>query len=695
MSVPDFHSVRRHFVYDAGRSGVIQGTHFFMYLHCFQFSENEEKENKYYDERIFLIVEPYEITLKQEVLVYANENQEELLSTQLKNLLVVPLDTAHNDFAEIETVLIRHKQADIKETRQKKKQGKSSFEQVLQDFVEDLYIHKYFKECGDVQKLKSALEHIPLLQGIIRKFLFDYYYKDSTTLRKKDIRTTYKREHFEDAYLNYGRFLSQPQNEKLFIKGGWFVQRDDEAKGDIDHELERIQRNYIEVSERLESSRLLFLEQANTRHILKRYGIIDVLRLVLPKKLADIFVYALAIVVFFILADILVFNLPIESKTEHPLLIELVEYGLKVACVFFLIYTLGIGVFLLKKYHFRIIPGIFLPRLAIAIMSGWLVFTTAEELLKIDMDINEWLLAVMTVAIFITTLAFMIFEINNYAPAMITQKVIKRSLVVTGLAFVVSYTFGFWVMSHINEKYMSIDNFMVRESKFVEEFEDRKIFYKDILKELRDKQKELSDKIGELNKSLTNEGFDAIRGSKKYRTWNLKTLDPIKTENQPLNTVYLGSTKDIMDIDSVFKDSVNALNIKITYYNTVIDSIQQKRKNRKTDTVKTVIFSLSLTAGEILSGKVFNYDSSSLQRDYDTLQKRLNGLQSAYPYFIKYLEKTPAEIKETKVYAKQYKMLGREKTTFPNMLLTRALLAMFIGIFLQLIIQDKTITEPI
>lgn len=57
------------------------------------------------------------------------------------------------------------------------------------------------------------------------------------------------------------------------------------------------------------------------------------------------------------------------------------------------------------------------------------------------------------------------------------------------------------------------------------------------------------------------------------------------------------------------------------------------------------------------------------------------------------------DVKGRKAYYKKYKISFfkefKTDTIFVNMLAFRALLAMFVGIFLNLIMQDKTITEPI
>ncbi len=709
----DSHSVRRYFIYDANRSSVVAGTYFFKYLGFPNFPEDQEKKNKLDSENIYIILEPYRIILKQEILSY--NDKKELISSKLENLLVVPMDTAHSNFAEIETLLIRQKEKDIrfekqrniKSEEQNEESDKCTFELVLHHFIEDLYVNKYFKEYGDIQKIKSALEHIPLLQGIIRKFLFDHYRayfvntKGKIEFLETDIRTEYKKDCLEEAYLNYSRFLSQLENEKFFIKGGWFNNR---STNNIDTELKYIESEYLKIYESSNNkpSSDFSLPLKNTKLILKRYGILGVLRLTLPNsRWVFPFTVILPVVVFLILIDILIFNLPSTQKGEYIWLADLVNCLLSIFVVLFLVYTICVLVYLWRyEYKRGIFPGIFLPRLTIAIIAGWITFITAENLFKIDMDIDGLLLLAVTIFIFSVTITFMVFEIRNYAPTMTKGKAFRRSLVVTGLAFVISYTFGFWVMSHINEKYMSIDNFMVKESRFIKEFQRREEFYYDILKELRTKQNVLNNSIIALEDKLNEEGIGSfsINSQRRYITRDIPNIDPINYQNNPIH-FYLDSIYSLRKVDSIFKEEANKLDNIIHHYNELIKKIREY--NTKSDSqpiIASGIFTINkIEAKNNLKGKLIVYPE--LNGNFDQLQNTLDTLKSGYFYFAIHLNKNPEiQVNEKKIYSKTYFAnipFLKKEAAFPNMLLTRALLAMFIGIVLQLVIQDKTITEPI
>lgn len=638
MSTLDFHSVRRHFGYDADRSSVIKGVHFFNYLHPFRFFEDEESDNRTHHERVYVVIGPFEITLKLEILAKNidkgerkgdKKDQTNKLSTHFENLLVIPLDTKHNNFAEIETQLVRLKQREIKKEGLKRKLRKSTFEQIVHHFIEDLYVHDYFKEVGDVQRLKSALEHVPLLQGIIRKFLFDYHYEDCIKIRKKDVRITYKIKQLENAYLNYSRFLSHPEYERLFQSNGWFVNDNNKSESNIDAELaHNVEKKYLEIYKKFGKDFFLVSPFKNTRHILTRYGIVDILRLTFPPYFANLFAVLLGLMVASILTYIGVFQYTVyqlENTHKEPLSESISlwatwsHWGMAISAALFFTYTISVQIsLLLDKNKRNILQGIFLPRMTIAIIAALWTLLINEALFKVDMNVSLGLLLVMGGFVIVILLFFMIFEINNHAPSMLIWKRVKRSLIIAGLAFVISFTLGFWGTSYITEKHMSLNShFLVKESNFIKEFE---LWHK--LHE--EKQAEL-------------ENYDE---NERY-TVEYPKVDSIKD-----------APETIRKIEQDFKNIIDMIN-----------------------------------------------NTSNTKADWDAGVKALKYCLKKSPvyYFSSFLnENKYIEINETKVHYKQHEIILLGKVTiFPNMLLSRTLLAMFIGIFLQLMTRGKPITEPI
>lgn len=688
MSVEHLYSTGNHFGHDADRSRA--GTYFYRYRHDYalegaqkekenELQENEGETQKKEDdnkkkESIYVIFEPFEITFKRESV----KEEKGIFITELQDLLVIPLNTQHNSFLELESQLIRLKRQDDKDARHKKRDGKSTFATLLNHFIEDLYVNKYFKEFGNTQEIKSALEHVPVLQGIVYKCLFDYYAQTYDKLKRKDLRIGFAYEHFEDAYLNYSKFLTHPQNEKLFIKGAWFVSLKNSHTENIDEELFRVEAQYLDIQQKSEKQDSLFQYPINLKKIIKRYGIDDILKLAISKEASNIFIILLSSVIFFILADALIFNIDIDRSQDHIRLKNFIDYGMITCGILFVVFTFFVGIYLVCKYKMRIIPAIFLPRMVVAIISGWLIFMSAEELLKIDIDIGSWLLFIVGMVILLLTITFMVFEVNNYAPAMIFPTVLRRALVVTGLAFLVSYSFGFWVMSYVGQKFISIDSFVVDESDFTKEFSKQVIHFQTNLDFCISKQNEIYENIENINNKSK---------------LNIRKVDSIKLDNSYSNTT-LSEIDDFNKIKkeiNLFKEDLNLL---ISNYATLLQEID---KNPKKDTlIKTEFLTLNFHKDENTFKVLFSekWDKNKV----NSIENHIDNLKSTNDYFIKYIANNPEfRVNEKNISTKKHNIpfIKEDFITFPNMLLTRALLAMFIGVFLQLIIQDKSITEPL
>ncbi len=641
MKPLDFHSVGKYFAYDRERSNVIENTYFFQYLGGF----NSMSKGKLFDDgTVYVIISDNDISFKLEAFEEMKNQKKQLL---LVDLLTIPHNRDHHSFLDIESQLIREKRKDVKRCKKNKRSEKlnGTFEQVLYHFIEDLYIYQYFKECGNIQSIKSAFEYVPLLQAIIYKYVFDESYS-KLDKHKKNRKSKWiiepKLALFEDAYLQYSVLLSNHKNERLYRRGGWFLyDKSAEKYNDIDTQLYQLEKKFIKIKNKYCDTESIFDEPHNFGTILKRYGITHLMELTISKKLKYVFVGLLTLLIDFILVDIVTFNLYKEGVPEN--LKNFLDRGLKIFSILWLLYAILLPIlFYIRgygKYILKLIPGIFLPRLMIAIISGWLVFFSAEELLKIDLNIGTGILLLISISILVLTIVFMIFEINNYAPAMKFRNIFYRSLVVCGLAFVVSYTFGFYTMSYINKKLMSIDSFVVNEADFFEDYGKRE---------------------------------------KEHRVW-LKQADSIKRilqSNKELdkkNTISFTKLKSIsLSKIQLFKKHDSTLIAHIKILNDSIKSFDKTKKERE---------ALILLCNDVNDAQ--------------------NDVKSENYYFYQHLEKgKKANVNKQYLYPRVYDIYvplnGKVKiVSFPNMLLTRALLAMFLGIFLQLVIQDKTITEPI
>lgn len=663
MKQSDFYSVRNHFVFDRERSQTFDDSWFFQYLHT---NEKWGEEAK-----VFVIIDKEKICFKLEAVGDITQTQTQ---TKLYDLLVVPKNIEHRSFLGVEAELVRQK---------------GIIKELLLNFIEDLYVHQYFKETGNTQELKSALENVPLIKGAVCAFLFKHYRKkcvpNSTDERwKRD----YWRERFEDAYLNYSRFLSEPQNERLFQRGGWFFNSSKKGK-DIDSRLYNLERHFLKVEQRLEASKNLFSEPKNITHILKRYGVFDVLRLSFPRWLYCSYVWSLCLLVGLIVCDVAVFNLEGNVVADYA---WLVDRALLVVTIVFVIVSICIGVISLFKSQFKskIFPGIFLPRLMIAIFSGWLVFFTAEDLLKVDLNINATLLLFMAFIILTITFVFMVFEMRNYAPAMSRSNVAMRSGLVIGLAFVASYSIGFWVMTHLNQKFMMLNSPFVNLSEFKFAFDKREQDYKDIIDNLKKRKQD----------------FNNVRMKESCDNYTVvdKTLSIATVKFDLQDKQILSKIKVLADYDSKLEEEVGKFNLQLNLLkeqrlNYQFYQLSKRLANGSIHPLAEMFLPEPLRQLRVWAD---NPDKAVGCQEFDhldianNLERQLSSLKSPNEYMQEYIrEGGEIVINRQRYRAKIYDFFGQDYVTFPNMLLSRALLAMFVGIFLQLIIQEKTITEPI
>ncbi|MBK9641975.1 MAG: hypothetical protein IPO72_12035 [Saprospiraceae bacterium] len=304
----------------------------------------------------------------------------------------------------------------------------------------------------------------------------------------------------------------------------------------------------------------------------------------------------------------------------------------------------------------------------IAIFSGWLVYLTGEELMKIDLKINGLILTFLAIGLVCITVLFMVFEINNYAPGMGWRRVIKRSILVCGLAFIVSYSFGFWIMTHVSEKYMAIDNFLIDQSELSKDYKKRK-------DDIEHSITTLDSYVNKLHTVRSKMVRDSILITPWKDILNFE-IDTIAVLSRIDTSSHISSNREIrklindeiMQVKSIVKDTREILVKNNEKGKVLFDSLIYKINNLLLNNNKFDIF----------------------------LNKSLNQL------VLEHIANDPLfESNKTLYYTRSYQLNPFcnvnciKVVAFPSMIFSRALIAMFIGIFLQLIIQDKSITEPI
>ena len=687
--------------------------------------------------QFYVIIEDYEITFKK-VELQSDKKDSGFL---FEDLLIIPKSGVPNSYVTIEGQLIRVKESNVFESRNKdvvinSTSSMITFEGVLSHFIEDLYVNCYFKEPGDPQIIKNALENIPILKGIVYKKIHDFYkkkYQDTLLKNELEIEKCHKwsgqdpfarKEHYksryEDAYVTWSKFLSDSVNEGLFRRGGWFYEKKHKIKHkniflkiknifhtivdfiscfvktkygrDIDDEIIRVEKGFILG---LNNDKEGFsTSPTNFKSILKRYGIIDILRLITP-KVSNWFKFSLIVLLSLILVDILGFNLEWDF-TKTPEFDQVYASAILV----FLIITVYIALYSIYKWNLLVFPGIFLPRLTIALISGWIIFLTAEELLKIDIHISGWNVLGIFIGVVAFTLVFMLYEVNNYAPSMNYKRVIGRSLFVIGLAFVLSYTFGFWVMSHINEKFMSIDNFIINESDIVKSTET-------VMEHVK-KMKSIGEEYEDLFSDFTPSSLQLTRYDDK-ESKSKWTVNEGKKGKDEARRIRMNIKNKINKIENTNRRAEKMMDEIACLRGVfpVIDSITYVHFTAIQDSIKSFINDY-VPSNRLVPENWFAYDKSLQKKLRGAIIKNLQSWEKGVKKekdrlavaISKIMEQLPKSENSLKVHgaelkSKTYSFFTFEKMTFPNVIFVRSLLALFVGIFLQLIFQDKSITEPI
>lgn len=485
MSGKSKYSDIKHYIHLRRSTSDVEGSYLYEYIF-----DNLKNPGRY--DRIRLSVDGNDISIKY--LYYEGSFNEKLI---IESLISIPINTGYSSFAKAENTLNRLKNKIITEIKDKNGTFQILFKHILYRFILDLYVYNGLKNYPEINILKSSLESIPLLKLIILKELNDYYFEAFNNRKEKNIFRNIDFDNFYDNYLNLSRFLANPQNERLFYKGGWVVRnKDSQSRHELDTQLTNLEARYLVAEKfiRLKSSkrknnRSNPIEPANVKNIIKRYGVIDVLTLSSKKWWSQFLIFSIILLLASILFNIGIFDFVTTQKditkfSENKYL-KFSNNLFIYSSILFAAISIVSGIMAYKKFKFSAIPALYLPRMIVAVLSGWIMLLTAEELIKLDIGLRSLPLTVSAVFILLVTLIFMAFEIHNYAPNMRLGRVVRRTLMISALSFIVSYFFGFLVLGEVNKQFLSIGHPIIENS--VEYMDSVANSYDSVIKKFEDK----------------------------------------------------------------------------------------------------------------------------------------------------------------------------------------------------------------
>lgn len=659
-----------------------------------------------------VIIEPTEITFKE--IIYIENKDINNVEPTYNDILKIPFSLSENLIRELEYSIISAKSNKNNSNQNKKNQSTkiqnennsevNEFEQLLISFLIELFLHNGFKECGRSDEIKALIDSIPLLSGLRHKYSFEYYYKSLVNKDKDDHKLNNEFliesfSKFKQHYHSYCIFLTNRKNEKYFYGTyNWYNRSvDNELKIIIQNKKDRLAK-FNNNNENLNLYKDSFNEadRLASDFWLRRYGFIEVINNLLynkdePKKKKRLLIIACLVPFFFVLSLVLfiidnkitVNKVPVQSETIYLLQI--------LGRLFFFLgfaFTFIISILIFKAYqkvkNLQLIPNIFLPRLTVALISGWIVFLTAEELLKININLGVLPTAISITLISIVLYFFMLSEISDYAPSLRQEKSNDRNiilnvrvLIIISIAFCYSFIFGTIISSHVNKKFLSMENSIVNSTTLATKAERIVAEFR----EMREKDKyndafvheNFLDKIEYVENKYKISIVDYQKLNELVKKFNAKL-----TANKTMNPEYINNMTKHID---VFK-------------NTLVQRFSDCDGSETID-IKTDL-------------KTFKNDihKNHTERQIQYMDK-LATLKDEYKYnnseeFISEVVKTGVEIpgassndKPKLLKATAVSFLGCELLVFPEMLLINTFLSMFLGIFIQLIIQEKSITEPI
>ena len=153
-----------------------------------------------------------------------------------------------------------------------------------------------------------------------------------------------------------------------------------------------------------------------------------------------------------------------------------------------------------NKFSARVI-GFFMPKLLMAIMSGWVILLTAEALWKTLFDVKAEIAFHSAFILLIILLVFISVEVQKIKPILPIRKVLYRTLVLLAFGIFYSSSIGLLAMSFSSERVLTRSAYLENYYKGV--VDDTREQYMDIDPESKQRLKDLLQK--NVNVAMVND----------------------------------------------------------------------------------------------------------------------------------------------------------------------------------------------
>lgn len=324
--------------------------------------------------------------------------------------------------------------------------------------------------------------------------------------------------------------------------------------------------------------------------------------------------------------------------------------------------------------------NLLMPRLFAAITTAWFTLAIGEDVFKGFFDTIHSYWASGT--LLIVTFFFVAYEIGKINPFISIHRIVGRSFALIGVAFIYSFIAGLLVVHFFGSKYLE-------RSDYIDEFYANEVFIEkpNYIIAQENTQTYVHEYFYGLIHKYDSLLYDDVQNlTIQYEDRCIDYLD------QPLENVKYGVTAKLLAVFNA-SDSLLTYSEKITelHQHMINGSLLNHRIAKVRSFVDSVKASgsISISSRDLKTFKIKPDTSSStgvIDLGWVEMLKSIDN-QTAYRETLKYLSDTKTHQPVVSEY------IGIN--IFRELLLQFTFFAMFIGIFLQLIFEEKPVTEPI
>ena len=586
------------------------------------------------------------------------------------------------------------------------------------DFLYDLKHTGVFENASDYDEIYIKLHENFLFNAIANKA--EYYYQRKQQQKSPEVDCPWKAmdwqlfysDFYSKAEQKWIETITDPKADRCFYESDWFSDVETEMnrvyisgavrfrlpvkkghrpeylvsektkccheyvsdiviKGGYTDEYLSIVRSKREIKERLKLS-----AKSASNWYLKKYSFSGTTKIWYGKN----YIWFRSIIVLFILSLCSVLIIP---SVQEEILPDQVIPPLIIVCSLFVLWLSGFINY--KEWYMRGIGclNILMPRLFASIVAAWFTLAVGEDVFKGFFDYVHQ--PIVSIGLLLILIVFVYYEIGKINPYIDIPKRFIRSLILMLVAFSYAFIVGLLVIDFFGGRYLErsdyIDEFYINSvytatPDFGIETVKQPLLVHDIFYKTLEKY---NDTIVPL---IANYRFDLTLLNKSDNFYKIK--DDLYYPTLPVkNRVgsYIGSVD--------YRFTLLLLKQFIKKDSIPFDRIQEKMFEGSTinSRVERVVnFYNSLVCGKPVY--IVPVDSGEYHSAWVGLLKSIDNHQ-VYRESLKYLK--PLNGKRTSI-------LSETKTgtwIFRDMLLQFTFFAMFIGIFIQLIFEEKVITEPV